>query len=248
MSRYRAAGIHLLLSALIVFIVLALMQGLWYPGAYFKLMGGAGLLFLIAGVDICLGPLLTLVVFKSGKKTLKFDLAVIGLVQLAALTYGVFTMFEARPVFTVFTKDQFKVAAMADIDPKELARAKLPEWQHLSITGPSLVVAIPPTDKQEQSDLDFLAFAGVDLHQLPRFYVKYTEQRNSILYAAKPLSELRKMAKDNSTVVDRFLKKKSRSETEFVFLPILTKYAEMTVILDAKDAEMIDIIDAAPWK
>jgi len=247
MSRFRAAGIHLLLSVFIVITVLGLMLGLWYPGAYFKLMGGDGLLFIMAGVDICLGPLLTLIVFKSGKKTLKFDLTVIGMVQLAALSYGAYIMFQARPVFTVLTNDQFQVAIPADIEPKYLAKASRPEWKHFSLTGPVLVAAVEPKEEKEKQDIIFLGAAGVDWQQLPQLYVKYEEQRDNVLRKAKPLAELRKLAATNSAVVDAFIKRRSQSEQDFVFLPIRTLHAEMAVILDAKTAEIVDIIDAVPW-
>lgn len=248
MSRFRAAGIHLLLSGLIVITVLALMLGIWYPGGYFKLMGGGGLLFIMAGVDVCLGPLLTLIVFKSGKKTLKFDLTVIGLVQLAALIYGVHVMFESRPVFTVFTNDQFQVAAPADIDDKELARAKLPEWAQFSKSGPVVVAAQGPTDPKEKQELVDLAIAGIDWHQLPRLYVQYETQRSTVLAQAKSLAELRSGASGNVAVVDKFLKNHSQDESQFVFVPIRSSRAEMAVILDSKTADILEIIDAVPWK
>jgi len=247
MSRFRAAGIHLLLSICIVITVLSLMLGLWYPGAYFKLMGGGGLLFIMAGVDVCLGPLLTLIVFKAGKKTLKFDLTVIGLLQLAALSYGAYIMFQARPVFTVFTNDQFQVAIPADIQPKYLAKASREEWKHFSLTGPVLVAAAEPKDEKEKQDVIFLGAAGIDWQQLPQLYVKYEDQREKILSKAKPLPELRKIAKANTAVVDAFLKSQSRAEQNFVFVPIRTLHAEMAVILDVKTAQVVDIIDAVPW-
>ena len=121
MNRFKAAGIHVLLSLFIVITTLVTMYLLWYPGNYFTLMGGGKLITLIGTVDVFLGPLLTLIIFKSGKKSLKFDLFCIGLVQIAALTYGVYVMFESRPVFTVFNKDKFQIAAVVDIAPKELS-------------------------------------------------------------------------------------------------------------------------------
>jgi hypothetical protein len=54
--------------------------------------GAEGLLLLMAGIDIVVGPLLTLIVFKAGKKGLKFDLALIALAQAAFLAYGVWTI------------------------------------------------------------------------------------------------------------------------------------------------------------
>ena len=84
---------------------------------------------------MALGPLLTLVVFKSGKRGMKFDLAVIGLVQLAALIYGAHIVFLARPAFIVFVKDRFEMVAVVDLDPAEVAKAKVPEFRSLSWTG-----------------------------------------------------------------------------------------------------------------
>ena len=44
------------------------------------------------GKTTVVGPLLTLIVFRAGKPGMKFDLAVIGLVQVAALAYGTATV------------------------------------------------------------------------------------------------------------------------------------------------------------
>ena len=43
-------------------------------------------------IDVILGPLLTLLVYKQGKKTLLFDLTVIVLLQISALGYGLWTI------------------------------------------------------------------------------------------------------------------------------------------------------------
>src|SRR4051812_8594224 len=102
MSRWKASGLHLLISILIGSAVLTLMLGLWYPEPLFQAMGGEGLLFILLGVDVALGPLVTLIVFKPAKRGLKLDLALIGAVQLAALLYGAHIMFVARPAFIAF--------------------------------------------------------------------------------------------------------------------------------------------------
>ena len=248
MTRFRAAGIHLLLSGLVAVCLLTVMFTLWYPGVYFKLMGGGLLLFIMVGVDICLGPLLTLIVFKSGKKTLKFDLTVIALLQTAALTYGGWVMFEARPAFTVFMQDQFRIASTVDIDRNELAKAKNPEWQHFSMTGPVLVAAAMPSDSKEQQDLVFLAASGIDLHQLPRLYVDYKGESGNVLKRAKPISDLRRVDSKNGEIVDKLIQKMSRPEQDFVFIPVLSSHAEMAAILDAKNADMIEILDVKAWK
>src|SRR5215218_9788376 len=108
-TRWQAAPVHLVISAIIAVLVFATMLLLWYPRPYFTVAGGFTLMLLLIGVDVVIGPLLTLVVFDPRKKSLKFDLAVIVVLQLAALIYGVWIMFSARPVFVAFAGDRFEV-------------------------------------------------------------------------------------------------------------------------------------------
>src|SRR5262249_6319528 len=73
LTRWHAAGLHFLICVAIATAVVLLMLELWYPRPLFEAAGGNDLLFIIVGVDVILGPLLTLVVFKAGKWGMKFD-------------------------------------------------------------------------------------------------------------------------------------------------------------------------------
>jgi hypothetical protein len=245
MTRFRAAGIHLILSGLIVLTLLVLMFGVWYPSQYFKLMGGDGLIYLIVGIDLCLGPLLTLVVFKSGKKSLKFDLTVIVLMQLAALAYGSNIMFTARPIFTAYADGEFSIATAKEVFDSELKLAAKPEWSTRSLTGPIIVGIAKPTDKKELKDLEFLSM-GIGYARFPRLFVSYESQRNEVLKDAKPLSTLRTFDKKNNLVIEQLLKDENRPEKDFVFVPIGSFFEDRAAILDANTAKFITIIDARP--
>jgi cytochrome c oxidase assembly factor CtaG len=74
MNRYKASAIHFAISALVATLVFAAMSTFWYPGVFFDAAGGKDLFLLIAGVDVTLGPLITLIVFVPGKRGLRFDL------------------------------------------------------------------------------------------------------------------------------------------------------------------------------
>src|SRR5512143_2669786 len=189
MSRWKASGLHFGISVAIAVALLSLMLALWYPPPYFALMGGAMLVFLIAGCDVVLGPLITLIIFRSGKKGLALDLAIIGLVQATALAYGLYTMFEARPAFTVFAIDRFEIVAANDIDPEELAKATRPEFRSLSWTGPRLVGATLSTDPDERMRMTMAAMAGgQDIKGYPRLYIDYDAVAPDAARRAKPLS------------------------------------------------------------
>ena len=76
----------------------------WYSPPFFMFDGGWQVLRLIVLVDVVLGPLFTLIVFDRAKRALRRDLAVIALVQAAALAYGAWIMHAYRPAFIVYAE------------------------------------------------------------------------------------------------------------------------------------------------
>ena len=94
-ERLRASGIHLGISLAISVMAAALVFGLWYP--YREISGGRDLLMLLVAVDVVMGPLITLAIFNRAKprRELFLHLTVVGLLQLAALGYGLWTVFAA---------------------------------------------------------------------------------------------------------------------------------------------------------
>ncbi len=248
MPRLKAAAIHFLISIIVVITIITLMLTLWYPHAYFKLMGGTKLIYLIGGVDVFIGPLLTFIVFKTGKKSLRFDLAVIGMLQVAAMSYGLYVMFEARPIFTVFNIDTFYVESVVDIVPSQLAKAKKQEWRTASITGPRLVAIGMSYDYQNKEDKNLVFALGNRVQTYPKVYEDYAKHQLAVIKAGKALSELIAVSADNKTNVDAFLQKTYRPMTDFLFLPIYSAVSQMSAIVDAKTGELIEIIDAKPTK
>ena len=241
MSRFKASGIHLILSILIAFVMLVLVFGVWYPGGYYKLLGVGNIYFILMGVDVCLGPLLTLAVYKEGKKGLKFDLVIIATVQFLALIYGASVVFKARPVFNVLQTDVFKVATATDVTDKALAEAAKAEWRQLPVTGPIIVAAVAPSDPKIRQEV---VLAGGDYYGLPKLYVDYNSQRGVALQNAKPLSTLRGVSAESDQVLEEFIAASKRPESDFVWLPIVYGYSKaMTLVLDAKNADVIEIID-----
>ena len=70
-DKLKAAGIHLALSALVIAIIFGIIFLLWYPAPWFKVTGTNEIIWVLIGVDLVLGPALTLLVYKKGKKRSK---------------------------------------------------------------------------------------------------------------------------------------------------------------------------------
>ncbi|MFQ3172079.1 MAG: hypothetical protein ACI9DG_002119 [Oleispira sp.] len=106
-NRYQAFAIHMAISLVIFFILLVCITQYWYPGILFDTGNGWKAIGIIIGIDLILGPLLTLIVFNHNKSSLKFDLWVIALVQTAALIYGTWTIHQTRPIALAFINSNF---------------------------------------------------------------------------------------------------------------------------------------------
>lgn len=242
MSRWRAAGIHLLISAAIAAAVLALMLGVWYGPTLFRAMGGAGLALIVIGVDVVLGPALTLAVFRSGKRGLKFDLTVIALVQVAALVYGCYVVSLARPAFIVFVKDQFQVATVAELDPEQLAQARYPQYRSPSWSGPVLVYGDWPKNLQEQQALMFAGLAGVDLQHFPKYYAPYEQGRDQVLAKAQPLAEVHKSEPEVAKVIDQWIASSGVDAQSLRYLRLRGRIAWVAVLIDARTAAPVKML------
>lgn len=107
LNRYQAFASHLLISLIIFAVILVCITQYWYPGILFDTANGWKAIGLIIGIDLILGPLLTLIVFNPRKSSLKFDLSIIAAIQLLALSYGCWTIHTSRPIALAFINNSF---------------------------------------------------------------------------------------------------------------------------------------------
>lgn len=248
LSRWQAGAGHLALSATIGAAVLAAMLFVWYPPPYFAAAGGNDLVLLMLGVDVTLGPLLTLAVFnpRKGLPKLRFDLAVIGLFQLAALGYGVHVMFVARPAYLVFAVDRFDLVMNNMLFDAELAKAP-PPWNERRRGRPPTIGARVPDDPKLKEESLFIALSGVDLSQQPRFFVPYEQVAAQAAKRAKPLAELRKLNPEAQATIDALVAKSGRAEDALGFLPAAAPHRDFAVIVERGEGAVVDRVLLKPW-
>ncbi|MEO7433186.1 MAG: TfpX/TfpZ family type IV pilin accessory protein [Dokdonella sp.] len=247
MTRWKASAIHLAISLAIGLIVGALLLLVWYPPPYFHAAGADTLVVLMVSVDLVLGPLLTLIVFKSGKRGLKFDLALIGLLQAAALTYGLSVVLRSRPVFIAMSVDRLVLVAASDIDPKDLAQGTKPEFRSLSMTGPLLVGTQMPTTWQERNNVLFAGTAGKDIEQFPKYYVDYDVAAPALLKKAKPLDALKPANPQEQANLDAAIAKSGHAADSIVWVPLVARKASLVMLLDRESGAVLRPASVNPW-
>ena len=240
--RIKAFFIHLAVSALIAFAIIGIVFYLWYPAPLHTAVGVTQIFLILLAVDVALGPLLTLLVFKVGKKTLVMDLTVIALLQVSALAYGLYTVAEGRPAWLAFAKDRFDLVRVLDIDERKLEQADL-AYRQPSLLGPQWVVAINPTDNDERNEILMESvMAGVDIAQRPNLYQPLESQRTEI---QKHLLELSALPASNTTESIRAeLAKYPQADT---WLPLRANNQDMVVLMHRDTAKVVAIVDLRPW-
>lgn len=239
-DRVRASLIHLGLSLVIAMLSALLVFGLWYPYPYRDASGGRELFVLVVSVDVILGPLITLAVFNRAKPLteLRRDLAVVVLIQLAALAYGLWTVSVARPVHMVFEIDRFRVVHAIDIPPELLGKTP-PDVVALPFSGPTLLAVRPFRDQKESSDATLAALQGTELAARPDLWEPYSSAVHRVLKAALPVKALKARFANRAAEIDRRIAASGANPETAVYLPMVARSAFWTVFLDPATAQVV---------
>lgn len=248
LNRFQAFGTHLLGSVLVALCSAALVFVLWYPGALADATGVSGIFLMVLAVDVVVGPVITLIVFNPKKRELKRDLAVVLMLQLAALGYGLHTVFVARPIFVVFNGGRFDLVYANDMTDAKLASVTDPQFRAVPLFGPHIVAAKGPTETKARNELLFSAISGGDdLPQIPKYYVAYETQKDEVLRRLEPLQALTDYNKYNLGAVESVQKRYSGASPGAGFVPLRGRVKDLTVIVAKDSAKVLEISDVSPW-
>lgn len=237
--RLRAFGFHLGISVVITLISLYIVFMVWHPAPLAKAVGVTHIFIMMLGIDAILGPLLTLIVAKKGKKSLNFDLGVIVVLQLAAFTYGIYNIAISRPVYIAFDTSRFEVVQANNI-PKISLKEAMPPYNILGWGQPKFVaVKLAENNEQKNNRLFVELQTGVAPSMQPNLYEPLDNQWSVITTKAYSLNELHQ--NNTKIAVDKIISKYS---TDIMWLPLKAYEQDMVVLID--DKNIVDIIDLRP--
>jgi hypothetical protein len=194
--RLRALGLHLFWSAVVLTLVLGSLYMGWYrwPGWY--LAHALPVVLILAGVDLAVGPMLTFVIARSSKprRELTRDIATIVAVQLAALSYGTWSLWQGRPVYYAYSEGVLQLVQAYDVNPHEAALAReqnlelAPHWYSV----PRWIWAPLPQDPSEHDRIVRSAMAGgYDVISMPQLFKPWEQGLPELHRQLKKIDDLR---------------------------------------------------------
>ena len=232
---------HLAISSLITLLGIGLLFFVWYPSPLATAVGVTHIFLMLLAIDVVIGPILGLLVYKEGKKTLKFDLSIIIIIQIAALCYGVYSIEQGRPAWLVFHADRFELVRKNDIILENIQQAR-PQFQHVSWAGSQFAaVKSAVSTQQHQNDMFTEVLGGISLAQRPERYVDFIQAKEQIQQRAQKLELLQNF--NNKTDVEKILAQYPQATA---FLPLKASVMDMTVLVD-QNSNVVKIVDLRPW-
>ncbi|RSO36981.1 TfpX/TfpZ family type IV pilin accessory protein [Acinetobacter lactucae] len=233
-KRIKFFVLHITFSVLIISSLLCCIFLIWYPSPLTKATGLEHILLLLIFIDVIVGPFLGLLVYKEGKKTLKFDLIIICILQISAFLFGSYHVFKGRPVWVVFSVDQFELIR----DNEIVSKSYQP-----SFLGPKFVgIQYSQDPKLKQKEMFQELFDGVALTQDPRNYKQLSQVQPQILQHLQNLEALKKY--NSKQEVENILKKYPEANA---WVPLKANAIDMVVLMNKNSAQVVKIVDLRPW-
>ena len=234
---------HLSVSILIALIIIGVVFFVWYPSPLATAVGVTQIFLMMLAIDVIVGPVLGLLVYKEGKKTLKIDLSIIIALQISALGYGIYSIEQGRPVWVAYNVDRFELVRKNEIIDDHIDKAS-PQYQQISWFKPQYVAVEFAKDANVRNDDLFAeALGGISIAQKPERYVDFVQAKPQLQQRTKSLKELNQY--NNAKQVDRILSKYPQATG---FVPLKANAVDMTVLINKDKGEVVKIVDLRPWK
>lgn len=237
--RVKASLVHLGGSALVAALAVALVLGVWYPMPYWYVAGGQDLLVLMLSVDLILGPVLTAVAASPGKTTrhLAADVAVIVVLQLAGLLYGLYNVWQVRPVAMVAEYKMMRVVIAADILDEDWP--KMPEGMgRWSMHRPVLMGIRPPRDHEERQQMSMLLLSGKMPGSRPQYWQPYAQSREQVLAWGRPVEQLQLSTDAQRQSLQTAVAATGQAASTLKVLPLVARDKGWVALLDAQTGDV----------
>ena len=240
--RLRASSIHFSISAVVFVITLYLIVFHWYPGALFSTDGGWVGVKILIGVDLVLGPLLTLIIFNpnKAKRLIFIDFSIITAIQISAFSWGLYAIYNQQPLAITFHNGNFYSIKYDALKPQK--NAKPSDLTLLSRQSPPvLFTKRPETENETKTVLDFDFLSGIPASQVVFLQQPIEEHLEEIQKHALDIRRLSKAEPTLGSQLERFLKDNNGNIDDYIYINFSGNYGEAILILN-QQGKMINYL------
>lgn len=240
MSRYRAALYHLVISVVVIAGTAWPIVTRWYPGFLFRIEGGLEGLQLLAGVTLATGPLLTLLVYKAGKRGMGFDLVIIGGLQILAVAASLWVIYSERPIFFVYYDGHFYSASRDTYTDYGL---QPPDPGRFASETPATVYVSLPNAIEEADVRRILYQDGVPLWTFSPWYRPLAEHLGAVIDEGETGQRLRD--RDTEHRLGGWLAAHGGTFQDYAFIPIHSRYRNAYLGIRTSNRQIVGILEVA---
>jgi hypothetical protein len=245
--RLKAFGLHLLGSACLLALALGRLYLGWYrwPGWY--LAGALTIVLVMAGVDVVVGPLLTLVIAnpKKPRRELARDISIIVVVQSIAAGYGITTLWNGRPLYYTYSEKFLEMVQAQDVSSEEVALGQklnpelAPHWYSL----PRWIYAPLPKDASLANKIASGAAAGgEDVIDMPRYYQPWTNGLPDMRQHLVSLEKMPELVKKDRVVAAQRMQQLGFAADQALVLPMIGKDKPLVAVIDPATTKIAALI------
>ena len=222
----------------------------WFPGELFFLDGGWQGLKIVALIDLVLGPMLTLVLYKPGKSSLVFDMSCVAAIQIAALAYGFYATYHQRTVAVVFADRNFTTLSADAASAAKTELIKLEEVpqsiKSLDSAYPAMLLTPEPDPEKFGQYVSRLLNGYPESHERLDLFVKRGPEH------AQKLSRLATKQKDLALtgadkIVAKAIKNGKFDASDIDVHHFKARYAKGLVLFSKSEQKILDYVPI-PWE
>jgi hypothetical protein len=235
--RFKAFGLHVAASTCLFVLALGTLYFGWYrwPGWY--LTGATGIVLLMAGIDVVLGPVLTFTIAnpKKPRRELARDISVIALVQLAAMGYGITTLWNGRPLYYTYSTRFLEMVQASDLRPEQIAlgRKLNPDFAPFWFSLPRWIyVPLPDDAKVVQQIVQNSISGGDDVIQMPRYFRPWEEGVPALRKQLRPVAKMTELSLHDRQVAGERMRAFGVTADQPVALPMMGRGKPLVGVVD----------------
>jgi len=232
---------HLLVSAVVVALAASVVFLGWFPDPWRSLLGVTSVFGLVVVVDLICGPLLTLILASphKSKRERWVDLALVGVIQLGALGYGLNSVYSARPVVLALEVDRLTIITANEVQTDQLSAAP-PGLQALPWWGVLRVGLRPAENSQEFLASLSLSLEGISQSMRPNWWTPYDDETRAAIKAkAKPLATLIGERPQDAATLEQAANRAGKPVGQLFYLPLTSSMETSWIALIDASGEMV---------